>query len=94
MQFVTSTCVALNQCLCSLAGQALLNAYFGQGTGPIVLDDVGCTGSENQLLACSSTPIFAFSRNCAHSEDAGVRCEGTLAHYMEPSIFTIMIYTL
>ena len=81
MQFVSSTFVALQQCIYVLsAGQALLNAYFGQGTGPIVLDNVGCTGSENQLLACSSTPIFTFSSNCAHSEDVGVRCEGILAY--------------
>ena len=58
------------------AGQALINAYFGQGTGPIVLDNVQCAGSENQLLACSSAQLLAFSSNCLHSEDAGVRCEG------------------
>ena len=57
-------------------GQPLLNAYFGQGTGQIVLDDVQCTGRENRLLACSSTRILDISGNCKHSEDAGVRCEG------------------
>ena len=41
-----------------------------------MLDDVQCTGSENQLLACSSAPIFRISSNCDHSRDAGVRCEG------------------
>ena len=60
----------------SSAGQALLNAYFGQGGGQIVLDDVQCTGRENKLLACSSARILHVSRNCKHSEDAGVRCEG------------------
>ena len=58
------------------AGEALLNAYFGQGTGQIVLDDVQCTGSENKILACKSPPIFRISSNCDHSDDAGVRCEG------------------
>ena len=61
----------------SPAGVALMNAYFGQGTGQIVLDDVQCSGSENQLLACTSTPILTVSSNCYHSDDAGVRCEGT-----------------
>ena len=65
-----------NFLLVFLAGEALLNAYFGQGTGQIVLDDVQCTGWENQLLACSSAPIFRISSNCDHSRDAGVRCEG------------------
>ena len=56
---------------------ALTNAYFGQGTGQIVLDDVQCSGTENQLLACISAPILTVSSNCYHSDDAGVRCEGT-----------------
>ena len=60
----------------SPAGEALLNAHFGQGTGRIVLDDVQCSGSENQLLACRSAPILFVSSNCDHSDDAGVRCEG------------------
>ena len=44
--------------------------------GRIVLDDVQCSGSENQLLACTSAPILSVSSNCGHSDDAGVRCEG------------------
>ena len=62
--------------LYSPAGEALLNAQFGQGTGQIVLDDVQCTGSENKLLACSSAPLLKVSSNCDHFDDAGVRCEG------------------
>ena len=58
------------------AGEALLNAYFGQGTGRIVLDDVQCTGRENKLLACSSAIILEISSNCDHTDDAGMRCEG------------------
>ena len=50
------------------------NAYFGVGSGPIVLDDVQCTSSSNQLLECSSRPILF--HNCRHSDDAGVGCEG------------------
>ena len=65
-----------NFLLVFLAGEALLNAYFGQGTGQIVLDDVQCTGSENQLLACRSAPLLKVSSNCDHYDDAGVRCEG------------------
>ena len=41
-----------------------------------MLDDVQCSGSENQLLACTSAAILTVSGNCDHSDDAGVRCEG------------------
>ena len=48
-------------------------AYFGQGSGPALLDNVTCTGSELTLAKCEH---FGFNntRNCSHSEDAGVRC--------------------
>ena len=67
----------------SPGGQALVNAYFGQGTGQIVVDNVRCTGSEYQLLSCSSATIFDVSSSCEHSDDAGVRCEGI--HYVKCS---------
>ena len=59
---------------CSIGGIAYSNAFFGAGTGPIYLDDVGCTLSANQLLECPSRPILV--HDCQHSADAGVRCEG------------------
>ena len=62
----------------SPADVALSNAYFGQGTGQIVLDDVDCSGSENYLLACNSSVLV--SSNCDHSDDAGVRCGGNIKH--------------
>ena len=46
------------------------NAYFGQGTGPIHLDNVGCSGSESVLVQCNHLT----ATSCVHAEDAGVRC--------------------
>ncbi len=53
---------------------AVTNAGFGQGSAlsPILLDNVGCIGSETTLIDCSHLGIG--SHNCRHSEDAGVRC--------------------
>ena len=47
-------------------------AYFGQGSGSIHLDDVECTGNESSLFNCSYTRYD----DCYHYEDAGVRCSG------------------
>ena len=55
--------------------QVFLIATFGMGTGPIWLDDVACTGMEIQLLDCTFSAI-GVQHNCAHTEDAGVRCRG------------------
>ena len=51
----------------------LKNAYFGQGTGPIQLNNVRCTGNEVLLLQCSHSTL-AYS--CGHDKDAGLRCYG------------------
>ena len=51
---------------------AISSALFGQGSGPIHLDDVACSGSERRLIDCLYTHID----NCVHSKDAGVRCQG------------------
>ena len=49
-------------------------AFFGSGSGQIILDNIVCIGTESSLLECHSNPIG--ENNCNHSEDAGVKCEG------------------
>ncbi len=42
------------------------------GTGQIVLDNLGCTGTESRLVDCPNNGLGI--HNCVHAEDAGVRC--------------------
>ena len=53
----------------------LFNSAVGSGSGPIFLDNVGCTGSEQNLLNCIHNGIGV--HNCRHTDDVGVRCRGT-----------------
>ena len=48
--------------------------YYGLWTGPIWLDDLGCSGSEVTLLQCSHRGLG--SHDCGHYEDVSVRCIG------------------
>ena len=49
---------------------AYRNAYFGQGTGPILVDNAACAGTETAFIQCSQHS----THNCYHYEDAGVKC--------------------
>ena len=55
---------------------AIALAHYGQGEGPIVLDDVECTGLEAYITDCHHNGYF--SHNCIHAEDAAVQCLGEI----------------
>ena len=54
-------------------GTAYGEARYGQGTGPIWMDDLKCSGQESNLVEC---PFNGWNNtNCGHEEDAAVDCE-------------------
>ena len=52
---------------------SVFDGRYGAGTGPILLDNVKCKGSEDSILGCPQLPFYV-SHDCQHSEDVGVRC--------------------
>ncbi|XP_058428537.1 antigen WC1.1-like [Marmota monax] len=71
--------VVCRQMNCGVAFNALLYAQFGEGSGPIWLTDMACTGEEDSLWNC---PALVWEKNnCGHSKDAGVICSGMVSAF-------------
>ncbi|XP_071492852.1 scavenger receptor cysteine-rich domain-containing protein DMBT1-like [Diadema antillarum] len=51
----------------------LRGAYFGPGSGNILVEDVSCQGDEVTLLSCEYTGHHQY--DCDHSDDASVICQ-------------------
>lgn len=66
--------VVCRQLGCGSALKSLKEAKFGQGTGPIWLNEVKCKGNESSLFDC---PAKSWGHSdCGHKEDAAVICSG------------------
>ncbi|NXU59440.1 DMBT1 protein, partial [Turnix velox] len=61
--------VVCRQVGCGEPVEAKIDAHFGEGTGPILLDNVECSGDESSLEQCSHQGMG--THDCYHKEDAG-----------------------
>ncbi|XP_073667835.1 CD5 antigen-like [Paramisgurnus dabryanus] len=57
---------------CGTPIAAETGAFFGQGLGPVWLDDLICSGNEPSLKNCLSKALG--TSTCSHEQDAGVIC--------------------
>uniref|UniRef100_A0A8U8B9Z5 Uncharacterized protein n=1 Tax=Geospiza parvula TaxID=87175 RepID=A0A8U8B9Z5_GEOPR len=62
--------VVCRQLGCGTALAATVLGSFGYGSGPVLLDNVGCGGGEARLADCFH--LGWGQHNCGHHEDAGV----------------------
>lgn len=61
-----------------VGGIAYSGPHFGQGSGPIHLDNMHCTGFESSLIDCQHNGLGIITY-CNHAKDAGVRCSSETA---------------
>ena len=55
---------------------ASIDFNVSAGSGPILMDNVNCSNSETNLLACSHSGFE--NHNCEHEDDVGVTCRQQL----------------
>ncbi|XP_030832963.1 neurotrypsin [Strongylocentrotus purpuratus] len=73
-------------------GEARSGGTYGQGSDPIYLDEVGCSGYESRLEYCSHN-VWGVE-DCSHSEDAGVYCYDNNYNDLEGDVRLVDGYSL
>ncbi|XP_070543452.1 scavenger receptor cysteine-rich type 1 protein M160-like isoform X2 [Ptychodera flava] len=60
----------------SAVSVAMDSRQYGEGSGPILMDDVECDGNERTLGQCQMHHLGIGHSDCSHEEDVGIRCSG------------------
>ena len=71
-------------------------AAFGEGDGPIFMDNLGCSGNEGKLSTCPTFSETGFHQ-CDHTMDAGVICRGQSPMYnvtLSNTYFALKSYSI
>ncbi|XP_071836531.1 scavenger receptor cysteine-rich domain-containing protein DMBT1-like [Apostichopus japonicus] len=83
--------VACRQLGYSDTGIATGNASYSEGTGPIWLENVACSGGEGSIDHCGNSGWG--QHNCGHNLDAGMRCITVrLASGERPQVGRVEVY--
>lgn len=65
-------------------------ARYGLGSGPIWLDNVNCTGSEERIEDCTHNGWG--TSNCGHDEDVSVSCLPSNGTVLLMSVGCMLMY--
>ena len=90
---IENTQVACRQLGYSGAVSFRKKAFYGPGTGTILMDGVKCDGTESRLGACT---FFGWTiNNCDHNEDVGIKCGklSLILTYLYEDILYIVVAT-
>ena len=79
---------------CSLLGAlALTKAQYGEGYGPVYLDELNCNGTESSIMQCGHSGVA--NANCHHTEDASVICKGKqMSSWYISTSYIVLPYTI
>ena len=65
-------------CTLKIKAPEILTSGYESGSGPIFLDQLQCSDSDQSLLECGMGRAVGLHR-CSHSMDVGIRCTGKIS---------------